>query len=466
MSILELYDGKLEFTAISTLTCADTILAGKMLASLSDDCFFLESTRGAFKRIRSMAASKGKLPTTEEILADTVLKQKYRRELEANLPKALKNKQRIDAVTTGLKQFWKLRQIYERTEANLSALQQEGVDIDALISENTQHLASLNVSDNNIEQNLIHLGAMNNSVSLVTEILYGEKIEVVPTGFSAWDIPNGGVPYGALMVMAGTTGGGKSALGSIQLLLNMSKFANTCLVPLEMTAKETYDRILANLGEVKVNKFAHKKLSDDEKTKCITEYKKAVLVRKEAGTRYSIYEPESDVDIDEILYGLLALGNRVILIDYISLLKGVDGDDAWQALGRVARRAKIFAKTHNIIVILLAQLSDEGKIRYAKAIVEHANIAWFWQYTEQARDSGILDIHPVKARNQDPTPFQLWHDFSIMQARDILEGEYTKALSDPEYHKNHADNKKFVADAVSDAVRGVKVFSMDDDIPI
>jgi intein/homing endonuclease len=169
-----------------------------------------------------------------------------------------------------------------------------------------------------------------------------------------------------------------TAVGSTQMLLNMSLHENVALVALEMDEYEMTARILSNLGGVKVHKFGAKTLTDKEKAACKREYKKAVEERKKLGTRYTIYSPDVDITMEEALYGLLPFGYRVFLIDYISLLKGVDGDDAWQALGRVARFAKVFARINNVAVVLLAQLNDEGKIRYAKSIIEHCLTGDTW----------------------------------------------------------------------------------------
>jgi hypothetical protein len=133
--------------------------------------------------------------------------------------------------------------------------------------------------------------------------------------------------------------------------------------------------------------------------------------------------------IEDILASTYPYNSRVLIIDYISLLKGVDGDDAWQKLGAVARYCKVYAETHNKIIILLAQLSDEGMIRYSKAIFEHANYAWKFVATAATREQEIINIEQAKARNGRLFPFTLKSTLSNMRIRD-LDIEEKEALHD------------------------------------
>jgi hypothetical protein len=105
------------------------------------------------------------------------------------------------------------------------------------------------------------------------------------------------------------------------------------------------------------------------------------------------------------------------------LLKGVDGDDAWQKLGAVARYCKVYAESKNIIVVLLCQVSDDGKIRYAQAIKEHANYAWIFVSTKTTRENEILNIEQLKARNGRMFDFSLRARLDVMRITDLEPGE-------------------------------------------
>lgn len=205
------------------------------------------------------------------------------------------------------------------------------------------------------------------------------------------------------------------------LLRNITEFAgeDTALVSLEMSAGQMNDRLLGILAGVDVNRIGQKRLSKGEKTQVKEGYKRYTARLKELGVRHTIYEPQEDVGIEEVLMTLKPMGYKVILIDYISLLKGADGDDQWRELGNIARFAKIFAKTHNIIVVLLCQVTDEGLVRYSRTMVEHANNAFVWVAPQEEAETMILEIKQLKARNQHRFNFQLLANNSTMQITDV-----------------------------------------------
>ena len=108
----------------------------------------------------------------------------------------------------------------------------------------------------------------------------------------------------------------------------------------------------------------------------------------------------------------------VVFIDYVGLLKGMDGEDQWRQLGRSAREAKLWAEKHQKIVVLLAQLSDDGVIRYSRAIREHSDNAWFWTCSEEDRKEGLITVKQAKARNQRAFDMVLEADFAHMSITD------------------------------------------------
>jgi hypothetical protein len=208
-----------------------------------------------------------------------------------------------------------------------------------------------------------------------------------------------------------------------------------------MTATQTMDRLMGILTGLEVNKISQKKLSSGEKKVVKDTYRQYVATLKQNNTRYTIYEPEEDVSIEEVLLTLKPHGYKVILIDYISLLKGADGDDQWRQLGNIARFAKVFAKNNNCIVVLLCQVSEEGKIRYAQAIAEHSNNAWIWTMPGEESETSIMDIRQIKARNQHRFNFQLLSNNLTMRISDLDEGD-TDMNNPDEEDDGKPDEKK------------------------
>ena len=257
-------------------------------------------------------------------------------------------------------------------------------------------------------------------------MLSHKRPKVVRSGFRDFDLVNGGFLPGSLVVLAATTGGGKSAM-SVQLALNMVKTGhNVCIVPLEMSTKEVLSRAVSNISDITVGKYLYPPLNDNKPPLTKKEIQRTkdrwgafekLLVSLKSSLR--IYEPEADLTMDELLTVLQPHNDTVVIVDYISLLRGVDGDDSWRQLGNAARLAKIWARNNKRVVILIAQLSEQGAIKYSRTIKEHADNMWSWIYTEENKETGILEITQQKARNQREFNFQLGHDFSVMKLFDL-----------------------------------------------
>ena len=228
---------------------------------------------------------------------------------------------------------------------------------------------------------------------------------MLPTGFTEFDKLTGGLPPESVTLIAGTTGGGKSNL-SMNLALNMVDYKTVMYVPLEMSEKEMWSRILSRESRIKYERIARAKLLDKEKERINRAYNNLRKKCKEKETDLILHCPEEDIGIGEILAHALASDVDVVVIDYVSLLKGVDGDDAWQQLSNVSRKAKLWAKIHNKRVILLAQLSDEGKVKFSRAMVDHANTCWIWSRPADSDENKVM-IRQIKARNHSPAPFYL-----------------------------------------------------------
>ena len=75
------------------------------------------------------------------------------------------------------------------------------------------------------------------------------------------------------------------------------------------------------------------------------------------------------------------------------------------------------------MVILCAQLSAEGDIRYSKAIKEHSSVMWAWTYADFNKSNHLIEIITHKARNQKAFNFYLKEDFDKMSFTDLSADE-------------------------------------------
>ncbi len=222
---------------------------------------------------------------------------------------------------------------------------------------------------------------------------------------------------------------------AVNLLKNMADMATDCaLVSLEMSAEMIYARISSLLTDLPINRISQHNLTKEERLQVKTAYKKWVTSLKENKTRFSIYTPSSDVTIDEVLLSLHPYGYEVVLIDYVSLLKGSGSSESeaqWEVLGETCRIAKRYAEAHNKVIVILVQVSKEGLVKYSKTMVEHANNCLVWLAPDEEAEIMTLEIQQLKARNQQRFPFNL-----------ISNNETGHIYSDTDVHAPEQDDEE------------------------
>lgn len=436
----KLYSYKEEVRALKSMCEASTKLKAKLISRLDVEHFYSTAGKEAAARIKALIRKEGEIPSWSEICVDPVISEVSRTTLSKSKEEIYQNEKEAIRGFRILTKYYKMRKLYFMSEKLNEKLLKENLDVDELMD-----FASTEINKARVQPSenvpIYHLGKGSNSSAIFRKILSNEKPDLVPTGFRAFDRINGGFMYGSLVLLGGSTGGGKSTMG-IQMLKNMATYAESvAYVPLEMTEEESFMRLSANLARIPLTKIVNKNLTKNEKKKIWSSVKEYDAKVKKSGCRYTVFSPEIDMTVDEILITLKPYGHRVVLIDYISLLKGVDGEDAWQQLGKVARFCKIYAKNNNMIIILLVQVNDDGQIRYSKAVVEHANNAFFWVTTDESRENGIIQIKQKKARNQQMFDFQLKFQPEFMSFTDIDEDdEPLEKSSDEDVTNKNSDS--------------------------
>lgn len=436
--------------------CSDNDkVSSQLLGVLREEHFHSGACKEAFKRVLNVVRKKGEVPDFGDLCTDPALSENTRKvltqELNNKKSKIPKDKPAAKQLIQTLDQYRKMRGLYFNAKEVLEKLDGDKVDVDEMIDSSADIITGLRSSAGTTAK-VYHYGVGNNMDKLIKRILYGEQAAFVPTGYRAWDDVNGGILRGSFMVMSATTGGGKSTVAN-QTLMNMAERGNrVCLVALEMTSDQTMMRTLAAASGIEVNKLAQQKLSEGEKKKIEKIYKKGRGRLKEIDARYSIFSPEEDMSLEEILFTLKPHNFDVICIDYISLLKGVDADEnSVKQLGAISRAGKIWANNTNTILIMLAQLSEDGKIKYARSIAENADVAWLWVYTDESRETGIIDVRTTKSRNLTPINFQLLTDYSIMKVTDLEDSEGHRDPRAPEPTKK-GDKRRAELDKLTEEI--------------
>lgn len=429
-------DQKTEFRVLQTW--CDTrkpALRAFLTLNLREDHFGTEHTQRLYKRIRRVI-DNGDLPPLFEELPELL---RLNRELSVAVRtadqryKAFKNTSSTKAALETLNYAYKKRvyaDLHEQITKSLSAPEGESDkdeynnEIDRLEKiERLLEKALYSVRKDGNENDMVHGGVDGESAlaDIVTEVLAGKQAkDRIKTGWTVFDQRTGGFDRSNLVVVTANTGGGKS-VSMVQLFssMYMSYGYRVAMVSLEMSKEEIAERLLANIANVEVNKIHLGTLTRDEKRHVVAEFDR---MDKSKGSRFTIYTPSRDVTIQEALHALSPFKYDVVFIDYIGLLKqvGAKGAREDQILGDIVRYAKRMAQQMNCVIVLLAQLNEEGQIRGSRAIGHHANFWFKWECTDEDKQKGFITIEQAKARGGEQYDFYVTADFAHMRMDSYL----------------------------------------------
>lgn len=422
---MKLFSAKLEHVAIRSICSSGSHISSYLLGTLDASFFHHEPTAAAFYRLSSVAKKRSIILSYTELLEDQTLNEEFR-DLLSNSKVVKVGKLSVAKRLIGeLDKYRKARQVYQMAKTLIEKLKMPSVEIDKLLDFASGSLAECR-SREDITKLVHSLGKDGDALDLVDEALSVEDEVLLKTGFKEIDDKNGGVPSEGVMILAATTSGGKSTM-LMNLLMNMYRINKISVsnVSLEMNERKLTRRMLSRITRIPYWKFVKRCLSEDEREQS----KKAWIKFHKFGVKYdcqfSMICPTHSMGITQLLTLLKPYGHKVIGIDYISLLEGVDEKDQWRTLSAIAREAKIFSAENKCLVILLAQLdSDDDRIRYSKGVLEHADAAWTWNYAKaEVRETKTIPVRQLKARDQDLYGFELREDFATMAILNMDDAE-------------------------------------------
>jgi replicative DNA helicase len=188
----------------------------------------------------------------------------------------------------------------------------------------------------------------------------------ITTGFPAIDKKTYGLQEGHVWVISGNPGGGKSVL--MQNLLEPAAVneVSVGVYQLEMTIEEQAFRFLSSDSLVDNENLWIGKISRAE----MMQIQKSINTLKELGVDYI---DTDDADTEDILSDIAASDYRVVMLDYLQLLRGKGGDNREQYLADVSGRLKKIAKKTKKTIITGSQLNDDGLLRESRAIGQDAD---------------------------------------------------------------------------------------------
>ncbi|ARW58641.1 DnaB-like replicative helicase [Erwinia phage vB_EamM_Y3] len=427
---MEMFSLGLEIRAIRTITNSDIKSAYRtvMMGRLSVAHFSSEVTRKSFRRLSKMVEVRNEILDWEDLLEDPNLDEEFRDSLREADEVPAKGMKGFDKIFDALEKYRQRRDIMnigKKIAKDFEEADTEDFDEQLYMQTLGDKLNQAQKGTRSTEKVWTFGGKKSNAMKLAKQVINNPKEVMYKTGFKSYDDKNGGWPTTGVVLLAGSTSGGKSVL-SMNVADNMANINGIhCLkVTLEMTAEQEMKRMLSMMSGIPFWKIKQGKLSGREKKellKAMAKYDKTI--RKNKG-RNSFTSPERGMSIDDVLYMSIPYGVHVTFIDYVGLLEGIDNDNQWRELSTVVRKAKVHANATGQLVVILCQLDDQsGRIRYSGGMREHADVVWAWNYSDpEVREGKIIPVQVMKARDGELFEMALQDAFEVMQVKDTAEG--------------------------------------------
>ncbi|WP_038494150.1 replicative DNA helicase [Janthinobacterium agaricidamnosum] len=223
---------------------------------------------------------------------------------------------------------------------------------------------------------------------------------------------NGGLRPGNLVIVAGRPSMGKTAL-SADIGLNMAVDVSVLMYSMEMAGQEIAGRALANRGKVPLAKIMGKIAGDDDATWGGVSAGCARL----DDMRFAIDDTAAITMLDLRMKAKAwkrKHGLGVIIVDYIGLMTGGDGDKRHEQIGYYSRSLKALAKELGVAIIALAQLNRQSEARTDKR-----------PQLSDLRDSGEIEqdadivilVHRPEMHHPDSPHLKGWAEVMVRKNR-------------------------------------------------
>jgi replicative DNA helicase len=261
---------------------------------------------------------------------------------------------------------------------------------------------------------------------------------------NTFDAVLGGVARQELILIGGKRGSGKSITSS-NIFVNQYESGNSSLYfSIEMTAYETMQRNLAILANVNLQNLKQNKLTDQELLRVVTarsgmfEGAESLVDEflrhrdrfkfEETLIRNFKLKPDNQmiiVDDRDLTLGAIDLhigktkakfGDKlgVVVVDYINqiVLEGNSQYD-WQPQIEVSKKLKNLARKYEIVIVSPYQIDATGEARFAKGILDAADIALVMEAHE--KDAQAISFETTKIRGGKEMAFTCPIDWDTLR---------------------------------------------------
>ena len=330
---------------------------------------------------------------------------------------------------------WKARRMLAVTdEIRASVLNPKGAEIDTIVDAAQAKFERL--ADTRGNEPRLLSGYFEDLVRELDDQYSGRSdVSATPTGYADLDAKlDGGMADGDLIIVAGRPSMGKTAF-ALGIAEHVSKNAPALMFSMEMVGKQIAIRHGARAGGIPTGRLKDGRRLHDSDWPGIT-------VAAQCAVDATLFiDDRSGLSLQDVQNTARRIkrshGLGLVIVDYIGLMTGGDGDNRTQQIGSISRGLKSLAKQLGCPVIALAQLNrslesrpnrrpNMSDLRDSGEIEQDADIILFIYrdevYNPDSADRGIAEIIIGKQRNGAIGKVGLAYTDSLTRFGDLAAG--------------------------------------------
>lgn len=311
------------------------------------------------------------------------------------------------------------------------------------------------------------------TIQLFTSKEETARVQMLSGISDAWDHEAGGYFRQELVLLGGRRGSGKSLMCA-NLVRNQWKQGKVSIyATIEMTAIETYQRIMAAIAQVSFDSLRKNTLSPEDTIK-VAKAMASMFVdgdkafekhfvngagnvlefQHELQTRYQEKDEGRIIILDDRDLSLATLDVQIskykamygdelalVVVDYINQLvldPAADPYD-WKVQTTLGKMLKNLARKHDVCLVSPYQMADDGSTRFAKGILDAADLAQLIQIVDEGVENpefSKMYLETTKARsNRDDGKYSFtmhWKTLTIDPREVSLQPEGNIVEADDE----------------------------------
>jgi len=296
----------------------------------------------------------------------------------------------------------------------------------------------------------------------------------VPLGLNNdFDRMSLGMAPGEFIMIGGHRGSGKSVICANIVCNQYQQGSSALYFSIEMSGRELYNRYISILTEVPEKNIRSGNLTDMEKlaiaktrAKMTADGSMDLIEQFENDGDFNTFERKlidrpltSDNRIITIDNSTLTIANidatihtyktmlednlKVVVVDYINQITSKDPYN-WQVQIDLSKKLKALARKHDVVMVTPFQTSEEGKVRFAKGILDSPNWAFNLSAVHDG-DYGAIEFECKKSRGDQAIDFASeihWPTLKIYADKNIeLVKNQTKKAKNTEEDESKDDLK-------------------------